>query len=46
MCVCVQTLAPSAEDGELVVREESEEVLREQCPPEHVTVQEKDVRML
>ena len=38
-----KTLEPSDEDQKLLVVEDSEEVLKEKCPPQYTTLQEKDV---
>ena len=40
----LQTLEPSEEDQLLVVKEETEEVLKENCPKEFLELQEKEVR--
>ena len=40
----LQTLDPSDEDQKLVEMSDSEEVLKETCPAEYSTVEEKDVR--
>ena len=39
-----QSLDPSDEDQKLVEMSDSEEVLKETCPAEYSTVEEKDVR--
>lgn len=41
-----QDLPPSEEDQSLKVNEVNEDVLKEQCPRDFSTVQEKDVRNL
>ena len=43
LCVCPQSIPPTAADLEAVVREDSPEVLREACPPDLTSVDEKDV---
>ena len=40
---CPQSIPPTEADLEAVVREDSPEVLRETCPPELTSVDEKDV---
>ena len=44
--VChLQTLEPSDEDQKLVEMSDSEEVLKETCPAEYSSLEEKDVRL-
>lgn len=42
----LQTLEPSDEDQKLIEMSDSEEVLKETCPAEYSSLQEKDVRSL
>ena len=47
LCAChLQTLEPSDEDQKLIEMSDSEEVLKETCPAEYSSLQEKDVRSL